>query len=63
MRIFQTPELALLPTVIILAVYGSRIRLPFRMPGGALYILAGVVLVALLKAFHVRRYPSPEQSA
>ena len=50
LRIFQTPELALLPTVIILAVYSSRIRLPFRMPGGLLCIVAGVILVAVLKA-------------
>jgi AGZA family xanthine/uracil permease-like MFS transporter len=59
LRIFQTPELALLPTVIILAVYGSRMRLPFRVPGGLLCILAGVILVALLKAFHLYSLPAP----
>ena len=59
LRIFQTPELALLPTVIILAVYSSRIRLPFRMPGGLLCIVAGVILVAVLKAFHVYSLPPP----
>jgi len=59
LRIFQTSELALLPTVIILAVYGSRIRLPFRMPGGLLCIVAGVILVALLKDFHVYSLPPP----
>ncbi len=59
LRIFQTPELALLPTVIILAVYGSRIRLPFRMPGGLLCILAGVILVALLRALHAYHLPAP----
>jgi AGZA family xanthine/uracil permease-like MFS transporter len=59
LRVFQTPELALLPTVIILAVYGSRIRLPFRMPGGLLCILAGVILVALLKALHLYHLPVP----
>jgi AGZA family xanthine/uracil permease-like MFS transporter len=59
LRIFQTPELALLPTVIILAVYGSRIRLPFRMPGGLLCILAGIILVALLRALHVYHLPAP----
>jgi AGZA family xanthine/uracil permease-like MFS transporter len=59
LRIFQTPELALLPTVIILAVYGSRIRLPFRMPGGLLCILAGVILVALLRALHIYHLPAP----
>jgi AGZA family xanthine/uracil permease-like MFS transporter len=59
LRIFQTPELALLPTVIILAVYGSRIRLPFRMPGGLLCILAGVILVAILRALHIYHLPAP----
>jgi len=59
LRIFQTPELALLPTVIILAVYGSRIRLPFRIPGGLLCILAGAILVALLRALHAYHLPAP----
>jgi len=39
--------------------YGSRIRLPFRMPGGLLCILAGVILVALLRALHVYHLPAP----
>jgi len=59
LRIFQTPELALLPTVIILAVYGSGIRLPHRMPGGLLCILAGVILVALLRTLHLYHLPEP----
>jgi adenine/guanine/hypoxanthine permease len=59
LRIFQAPELALLPTVIILAVYGSRIRLPFRMPGGLLCIVVGVILVAVLRAFHLYHLPEP----
>jgi AGZA family xanthine/uracil permease-like MFS transporter len=59
LRIFQTPELALLPTVIILAVYGSRIRLPFRIPGGLLCILAGVILVAVLRALDIYHLPAP----
>ena len=61
LQIFQTPELALLPSVIILAVYGSRIRLPFRMPGGLLCVIAGVILIALLKALHLYHLPvAPE---
>src|SRR6202521_4367473 len=59
LRIFQTPELALLPTVIILAVYGSRIRLPYRIPGGLLCIFAGAILVAVLKALHFYHLPAP----
>lgn len=59
LRIFQTPELALLPAVIILAVYGSGIRLPFRIPGGLLCIVVGVILVVLFKALHIYRLPPP----
>jgi adenine/guanine/hypoxanthine permease len=59
LRIFQTPELALLPAVIILAVYSSRIRLPFRMPAGLLCIVTGAILAALLKAFHFYSLPVP----
>ncbi len=58
LQIFQVPELALLPAVIILAVYASRIRLPFQMPGGLLCILAGLILIALLKAFHFYHLPA-----
>jgi len=61
LRIFQTPELALLPAVIILAVYGSRMRLPFRMPGGLLCILAGVILVAILKGLNIYHFAAPPQ--
>jgi adenine/guanine/hypoxanthine permease len=57
LRIFQTPELALLPSVIILAVYGAHLRLPFRIPGGMLCILAGLILVGVLKAFHLYHMP------
>jgi len=63
LRIFQTPELALLPAVIILAVYGSRIRLPFRLPGGLLCIVAGMILIALLKAFHLYHLAEPTGAA
>jgi AGZA family xanthine/uracil permease-like MFS transporter len=63
LRIFQTPELALLPAVIILAVYSSRIRLPFRIPGGLLCILAGALLVVLLKAFHIYHLAPPPRLA
>jgi adenine/guanine/hypoxanthine permease len=59
LRIFQTPELAVLPAVIILAVYGSGIRLPFRMPGGLFSILAGVILAALLKVLHIYHLAPP----
>ena len=56
LRIFQMPALALVPTVIILALYSSRIQLPLRIPGGLLCILAGIAAMGLLKLLH---YPVP----
>lgn len=56
LRIFQMPALALVPTIIILTVYSSRIRLPFRLPGGLLCIAAGIAAMAVLKLLH---YPLP----
>ncbi|HWX93262.1 MAG TPA: hypothetical protein VNY29_11580, partial [Terriglobales bacterium] len=32
--VFQTPEVALLPAVMIMTVYASRLRLPGRLPVG-----------------------------
>jgi AGZA family xanthine/uracil permease-like MFS transporter len=59
LRIFQMPALALVPTVIILTVYSSRIRLPFRLPGGLLCIAAGVAALAVLKLLHYPLPPAP----
>src|ERR1700733_4555512 len=45
-RVFQTPELGLLPSIIVLAIFCSRIRLPFRIPGGLVCLLVGGVVLA-----------------
>jgi AGZA family xanthine/uracil permease-like MFS transporter len=58
-QIFQQPELALLPTVIILVAYGTRLRLPFRFPAAGLSMLAGVILFWILRALHVANLPVP----
>ena len=57
LRIFQTPELALLPAIIVLAVFSARIRLPFRIPGGLVCIVTGAILTALLKWAHLYHLP------
>lgn len=41
LRIFQTPELALLPAIVVLTIFSARIRLPFRIPGGLVCIVVG----------------------
>jgi adenine/guanine/hypoxanthine permease len=53
LRVFQTPELGLLPSIIVLAIFCSRIRLPFRIPGGLVCLLVGAALTALLKSTHL----------
>jgi AGZA family xanthine/uracil permease-like MFS transporter len=42
--IFEKPAIALFPTVILLAVYASRLRLPFRVPVGLLCLVTGALL-------------------
>src|ERR1700734_252170 len=60
LRIFQTPELALLPAIVVLTIFSARIRLPFRLPGGLVCIATGAILAAGLKLLHI--YPLPEAS-
>jgi AGZA family xanthine/uracil permease-like MFS transporter len=60
LRVFQTPELALLPAIIILTIYSARIRLPFRLPGGLVCIVSGAILAALLKAAHLYHLPEAQ---
>jgi AGZA family xanthine/uracil permease-like MFS transporter len=63
LRIFQSPELALLPSVILLALYGARLRLPGRFPAAAFCLLAGAALTFALKAAHLYRLPPPADFA
>lgn len=56
-QIFQQPLLSLLPTIIILALYTSRLRLPWRFPAVGLAMIVGVVLLAVLRWMHVPGLP------
>jgi adenine/guanine/hypoxanthine permease len=51
--IFQVPAVAVLPAIVLLAVYSSRLRLPLRIPGGLLCLMVAAVLVAGLRALHL----------
>jgi AGZA family xanthine/uracil permease-like MFS transporter len=55
--IFQAPAVALLPAIILLAVYSSRLRLPLRLPGGLLCLIVAASLFAALRAFHLVNLP------
>jgi AGZA family xanthine/uracil permease-like MFS transporter len=62
LRVFQTPELGLLPSIVVLAIFCSRIRLPFRIPGGLVCLAVGAVLTALLKWTHLYHLPVSQVS-
>src|ERR1700689_3590233 len=60
LRVFQTPELGLLPSIVVLAIFSARIRLPFRMPGGLVCLVVGALLTALLKWAHLYYLPQAQ---
>ena len=57
--IFQAPAVALLPAIVLLAVYASRLHLPFRIPGGLLCLAIAAILVAALRALHLYTVAAP----
>ena len=63
-RIFANPLIALLPTMLILVTYASRISLPFGVPGGLLAIAVGTGLAWLLRLLGFAAFdPAPEAYA
>lgn len=56
-QIFEQPELALLPTVIVIVAYGTRLRLPFRLPAAGLAMIVGMLLFWILHALHIADLP------
>jgi AGZA family xanthine/uracil permease-like MFS transporter len=55
--IFEIPAVALLPAVILLATYASRMRLPWRIPSGLAAMVVGGIIVVILRAFHLYHLP------
>jgi AGZA family xanthine/uracil permease-like MFS transporter len=49
-QIFASPTIAILPMMMILITYASRIKLPLGVPGGLISVLAGIVLAWILRA-------------
>ena len=60
LQIFASPLIAVLPMLLILVTYGSRIKWPLSMPGGFLAVLVGVVLAWSLKAVHLVAFTTPQ---
>jgi AGZA family xanthine/uracil permease-like MFS transporter len=55
--IFQLPAVALFPAIVLLALYSSRLRLPWRLPGGLLCLAVAAALFAALRALHLFTAP------
>ena len=60
-QIFDSPAVALIPMMLILICYASRVKLPLGAPGGMLAVLVGVALGWLLRDSGYSRFqPSSE---
>ena len=57
--VFQQAAIALLPMVVLFALYGSHLKLPFRLPPALLALGIGALLVAVLRWFHIYTVPTP----
>jgi len=51
--VFQQPAVALLPMLVLFSLYGSQLKLPYRLPPGLLAIGIGAILVAVLRRLHI----------
>jgi AGZA family xanthine/uracil permease-like MFS transporter len=49
-QIFASPAIAILPMMMILITYASRIRLPLGLPGGFVAVLIGIAIAWALRA-------------
>lgn len=57
--VFDQAAIALLPMMVLFTLYGSRLRLPWRIPPALLAIGLGAVLVAALRWLHIYNAPVP----
>ena len=56
--VFQQPAVALLPMLVLFSLYGSQLKLPYRLPPG-LAIGLGAILVAVMRRLHIYTVPVP----
>jgi adenine/guanine/hypoxanthine permease len=57
--VFEQAAIALLPMVILFALYGSHLKLPYRLPPALLALGVGALLVAVLRQLHIYTVPTP----
>lgn len=61
LQIFASPLIAVLPMMLILISYASRIKWPLSLPGGFLAVVIGVILAWSLKALHLVNFSTPQE--
>jgi AGZA family xanthine/uracil permease-like MFS transporter len=59
-QIFQSPVISMVPMMLILIYYGSRLKMPLGIPGGLLAVGIGVALAWLLPEKLTHFHPSQE---
>ena len=60
-QIFASPAIAILPMMLILITYASRVKLPFGLPGGFVAVVIGVVLAWFLKFLGLTNFATPQE--
>ena len=61
--VFDQAAIALLPMLVLFTLYGSRLKLPWRVPPGLVAIGLGALLVAALRWMHIYNAPAPPAAA
>ena len=57
--VFDQASIALLPMLVLFTLYGSRLRLPWRIPPALVAITLGAILVAVLRGLGIYNAPLP----
>lgn len=57
--VFAQASIALFPMIVLFSLYGSRLKLPGRIPPGLLAIGLGAILVAVLRHLHIYNVAAP----
>ena len=61
--VFDQASIALFPMLVLFTLYGSRLKLPGRIPPGLVAIGIGAMLVAVLRALHLYSGSWPQLAA
>lgn len=61
-QMFASPAIAMLPMLLILITYASRITLPLGLPGGFVAVLTGVAFAWVLRVLGLPSFEPPAES-